>query len=300
MIERSLRIFRTAAAVLNFTEAAELLGMSQPNVTQQLAKLERDLGTMLFLRTGRSVELTPEGKVLKEECEKLFSMESGILRKLRDAAKGRRSYTLGGTVTAGSFLLIGMIAAYRRENPGCALHLEVGDASGLLLRLEAGELDLILTEDEYDRGHFLFEPYCSDELIPVSAPGLVKKKNYSLADGIRRGDRFIFDGFDSPAYRTFRRYLILRRLPEPDGSQVTAVNSIDAVKQLAQSGSGIAVLSSLAVENELRAGWLSGGVFAEGPMRRSVDFVYSPAGRQDFIGSFIRFCRLRRGVSLKK
>lgn len=299
MIERDLRIFETAAAVLNFTEAAELLGMSQPNVTQRLAKLERELGVMLFARTGRSVELTPAGRVLQRECGRLFSLETAIVQRVRDAEKLRESFFLGGTVTAGSFLLIGMAAAFRREEPGCALHLEIGEGADLLLRLGSGELDLVLTEDEYDRGHFLYEPYCTDELIPVFAPGLLKGGRFSLGDSIRRGDRYILDGFNSSAHRTFRRFLMHHRLPEPDSGQVTAVNSLDAVKQLAQSGSGIAVLSTLAVENELRAGWLAGGTFAEGPMRRSVDFVYSPSGRQDFIGRFTRFCRLRRGVSLK-
>lgn len=298
MIERNLRIFRTAAAVLNFTEAAEILGMSQPNVTRQLARLERELGTMLFLRTGRSVELTPEGEVLKEECEKLFSMESGILRKLRDAAKGRSSYTLGGTVTAGSFLLIGMIAAYRRENPECALDLEIGGAADLLARLDAGELDLVLTDDVYDRKHFLCEPYCTDELIPVFAPGLIRERDLSVKEHLRRGSRFIFVGLNSGSCRAFLHYLRRRRLPEPADDQLTAAGSLDAVKQLAQSGAGIAVLSSLAVENELKAGVLLRGVFSEGPLARPVDFVYTPSGKHAFIDGFIRFCRRRRAPSL--
>ena len=298
MIERNLRIFRTAAAVLNFTEAAEILGMSQPNVTQRLARLEKELHTMLFRRTGRSVELTPEGEVLKEECEKLFAMESGILRKLRDAAKGRSSYTLGGTVTAGSFLLIGMIAAYRRENPGCALHLEIGGAADLLARLDAGELDLVLTDDVYDRKHFLCEPYCTDELIPVFAPGLIREERFSVRDHLRRGGRFIFDGLNSGSCRAFLHYLRCRRLPEPAEGQLAAAGSLDAVKQLAQSGAGTAVLSSLAVENELRAGVLLRGAFAEGPLSRPVDFVYSPSGKHAFIDGFIRFCRARRAPSL--
>ena len=298
MIERSLRIFRTAAAVLNFTEAAENLGMSQPNVTQQLAKLERELDTMLFRRTGRSVELTPEGEVLKEECEKLFSMESAILRKLRDAAKRRQSFTLGGTVTAGSFLLIGMIAAFRREHPDCALHLEIGRPADLLARLDAGELDLVLTDDVYDRKHFLCEPYCTDELIPVFAPGLVRGETLSVKDRLRRGGRFILDELNSGTCRAFLHFLRRHRLPEPADGQLVAAGSLDAVKQLAQSGAGIAVLSSLAVENELKAGVLLRGAFAEGPLSRPVDFVCSPAGKHAFIDSFIRFCRRRRAPSL--
>ena len=75
MIEQSLKIFRTAAAVGIFTEAAALSGMTQPNVTKQIANLERELDVKLFRRTGRSVELTPAGETLREECERLFTLE---------------------------------------------------------------------------------------------------------------------------------------------------------------------------------------------------------------------------------
>ena len=110
MIEQSLKIFRTAAAVGSFTEAAALSGMTQPNVTKQIANLERELDVKLFLRTGRSVQLTPAGEMLKEECERLFALEADVLRKVRSARQGMRPYLIGGTATVGSFLLIGMAA----------------------------------------------------------------------------------------------------------------------------------------------------------------------------------------------
>ena len=96
MIERSLKLFRAAAAVCNFTEVAALNGMTQPNVTKQIANLERRLGVQLFQRTGRNVRLTPAGELLRDECEHLFAVEADILRKLRSA----RTHGLGRTRSA--------------------------------------------------------------------------------------------------------------------------------------------------------------------------------------------------------
>ena len=62
MIGQSMKIFRAAAAAGSFTGAAALLGMTQSNVTQQVAKLERELKTPLFFRNGRRVELTRRGR----------------------------------------------------------------------------------------------------------------------------------------------------------------------------------------------------------------------------------------------
>ena len=298
MIEQSIRIFRAAAETGSFTAAAALLGMSQSNVTQQMAKLERSLKTPLFFRNGRKVELTPAGQVLKEECVRLFDAESDILRKLRHAESRKAAFTLGGTVTAGSFLLPGLAAGFCRERPRHALFLKIGPQEELQNRLEAGELELVLTEEPFDREHFLFEPYCKDRLVPVFAPGFRRQKRFSLAEYLGKGNPLVLDEYASPAHRAFLRFLRERQLPEPDPAVIHEVASLDAVKLLVQSGPGIAVLSELAVENELKAGVLQAGSFIEGELLREIDFMYLPSGNQKFIGEFIRFSRARRGLSL--
>ena len=300
MIDRSLTIFRTAATVLNFTEAAALLGMTQPNVTQQLAKLERELGATLFFRNGRSVELTPAGRVLLAECARLFAAEESILRKIRSAKRGRRSFTLGGTVTAGSFLLLGMKTLFQRENPDCDLRLAIDRQETLLPRLIAGEIDLLLTEDPYDAKYFLAEPYHTDRLVPVFAPGYLREERFSLGEYLRSGGAVVTGEFGSGSRLAFRRFLNGHRLPEPEPPQLIEVNSLDAAKQLAQSGLGIALLSELAVENEYKAGVLRQGGFTEGEVTRPVDFIYLASGDQQFIAEFVRFCRLRKGLSLTR
>ena len=300
MIERNLKIFRTAATVLNFTEAAELLGMSQPNVTQQMAKLERELGVMLFRRDGRTVELTAAGRALLEECGHLFALEEGILRKIRCAERERRACFLGGTVTAGSFLLVGMMEFFQREHPEFSLRLKIDRHERLLEMLSAGELDLVLSEDPGASPYFLSEHYHLDRLLPFFAPGYLKEPSFSLGDHIRRGGRVLLSEFGSGTNLAFRRFLREHGLPEPEPSQLTEASSPDAVKQLAQAGMGVALLSELATENELKAGVLAAGRFLEGEMTRPIDFLFSASGDQRFIGEFIRFCRRRKGISLRR
>ena len=298
MIEQSLKIFRTAAAVGNFTEAAAISGMTQPNVTKQIANLERELDVKLFRRTGRSVELTPAGETLREECERLFALEADILRKVRSAAHGRRPYLIGGTATAGSFLLIGMNAIYQKKHPDCQLHLKIERPDALHRMLASGELALALTDAPYDHGYFLSAPYCSDRLAPVFAPGFRKRRTFSLGEYIRGGGKLILDESAWGAQSPLRRFLREHCLPEPDPSDVTEVCSLDAVKTLVQAGAGISVVSDLAVENEVKAGVLQTGRFTEGEIVRSVDFIYTAFGDQRFIHDFIAFSRKHRGRSL--
>ena len=298
MIERSLKLFRTAAAVCNFTEVAAMSGMTQPNVTKQIANLERRLGVQLFRRTGRSVRLTPAGEVLRDECEHLFSLEADILRKVRIANERSRSYFVGGTATAGSFLLIGMNAVYQKDHPNRTLHLKIERPEALHRMLAAGELALALTDAPYDRAYFLSEPYCMDRLVPVFAPGYQKRKTFSLSGYIRGGGTFILDESGSGGRVELERFIREHGLPEIDPAKITEVCSLDAVKILVQAGGGISVLSELAVENEVKAGVLQAGTFGEGEILRRVDFIYTADGDQRFIHDFIRFSRKRMGRSL--
>ena len=80
---------------------------------------------------------------------------------------------------------------------------------------------------------------------------------------------------------------------------MTEVDSLDAVKLLAQSACGVAVVSELSVENEVRTGILKQGSFAEGEIVRNMDFIYLPDGDQRFIQDFIRFCSSHKGFSLR-
>ena len=296
MIERSLKVFRTAAAVCNFTEVAAMCGMTQPNVTKQIANLERRLGVTLFQRTGRSVRLTPAGEVLRDECEHLFAMEADIMRKLRSANERKRSYFVGGTATAGSFLLIGMSAVYQKEHPNRSLHLKIERPDALHGMLAAGELALALTDAPYDRAFFLSEPYCMDRLTPVFAPGYLKRKTFSLGDYISGGGTFILD--ESGGRAELERFVREHGLPEIDPAKITEVCSLDAVKILVQAGGGISVLSELAAENEVKAGVLRSGAFSEGEILRRADFIYTADGDQKFINEFIRFSRKHMGRSL--
>ena len=69
---RQLQYFTAVAETLNFSRAAEILYISQPALSQQIADLERELGVLLLQRSKRSVSLTPAGTLLLQEAKKLL------------------------------------------------------------------------------------------------------------------------------------------------------------------------------------------------------------------------------------
>jgi DNA-binding transcriptional LysR family regulator len=84
---RELRYFRAVAEELNFSRAAERLGMAQPPLSRAIRLLERRLGVRLFERTSRHVALTPAGDVLFTESAKALDAVTAAVRRTRRAAQ---------------------------------------------------------------------------------------------------------------------------------------------------------------------------------------------------------------------
>src|ERR1700722_9986517 len=107
---RLLRYFLAVAKELHFGRAAARLYISQPSLSNQIHKLERTLGTDLFVRTSRQVELTPAGRALLDEAP----LALGALDRAAERAR------LGGQSDAGTVRL-GYAPAAGHETLGAIL-----------------------------------------------------------------------------------------------------------------------------------------------------------------------------------
>lgn len=289
MIDRKLEIFRMAAALGSFTGAAAALGMSQPNVTHQLGLLEKELGVLLFTRDGRNVRLTAAGRELFGSCGQLFDEAEKIVRSVRCAAARLRHFYIGGTMTAGGYLLPRCIAGYMKMHQTHSLSLYVSNTKVMEEFLLSHKLDIALVEGPFEQGCFIAEEFMEDELVPVFAPGFADK-SFSLGEYLSGGGRLLLREHGSGTRYYFDRFLHDHGL-EADSGSVLEVNSFDALKLLVREGLGVTVISRYAVQEELTRGVLSEGEFSEGRLRRKLNFIYLPDADHHFIDGFISCCR---------
>jgi DNA-binding transcriptional LysR family regulator len=115
---RHLEYFVAVAEELNFTRAAERMAIAQSPMSQQIRKLEKELGVELFERTTRSVALTPAGRLFYEEASALLASARRAADNVRLAGQGQLGrLALGFTGSAAYDLMPQLISAYTQRYP---------------------------------------------------------------------------------------------------------------------------------------------------------------------------------------
>jgi len=140
---RHLRYFVVTAEAQHFTRAAELLGMAQPPLSQQIRQLEQEVGTPLFDRTGRGVVLNDAGHAFLVCAQDILQRAQAAVQTAQRAARGEvGELTLGFTESA-SFngVVTELIRQYRQQYPDVEMTLSQGDSESLVAQLREGTID---------------------------------------------------------------------------------------------------------------------------------------------------------------
>ena len=182
---KQLRYFLAVAEELNVSRAAGRLHISQPPLTRQIHALEAELGTRLFVRTSRGVELTNAGKVLLEEAPHVLQLASRASDNARRAGGGLTGYldvaTFGSAVL---HVIPTLLAAFRRERPDVIIRLYDMTKIEQIDALRDRRISLGFNRLVPEEPDLVVETVLRERLL-VALPAkhrLVQKRSITLAD----------------------------------------------------------------------------------------------------------------------
>ncbi len=141
MQTRALRTLTRIASVGSFADSAEQLNMTLSAVSMQMKALEGELGVALFDRAFRPPRLTPAGRAVAAQAERVLTEEEALLDLCTPADRLAGMYRLGFVVTASVRLLPGFLARAGEALPGAQFAFETGLSETLEARVLAGGLD---------------------------------------------------------------------------------------------------------------------------------------------------------------
>ena len=238
-----LEYFLEAARQRNFTRAAEHLHLAQAALSEQMRKLEADLGTPLFHRGGRETTLTAAGEVLREHAERLLTQAAEARRAVTDLMRLRGGRVVIGAIpSVSACVLPPVITAFRQEHPPVELALHEGTSGEVAQWVDSGRVDLGIVQLPAEGGAFEETPLFTEAfvlLVPSSHP---RSREAEVALASLAGEGFIL-------YKGQARDAALTACREAgfEPRIVCESGELETVRSLAAAGLGVALLPALAV-----------------------------------------------------
>ena len=258
---RQLEIFSAVVDAGSFTAAAEKLYLAQSTVSDNVRALEELLHLKLFHRESkRRLTLTLEGKRVYRYAQDILGRCSALL--LDVAVDSALELTLGASTVPAQSLLPGYMARFTRENPACRCTLLCGDSAAVQQMLLNGDIHLGFVGSADDRQDLIYEPIAEDRLVLITpnTPRLAALKTHGVL-GRERG---------SGTQKVIDNYLSEIRLDPQVIHTVAYVSDPTVLQRLVAEGTGVSILSALAVQEAVAAGQLLQFELDETPVRRSI------------------------------
>jgi len=288
-----LRYFVSVARLGNFTRAAEQCHVSQPSLSQQVQKLERQLGQRLLDRLGRRAVLTEAGQALFDRAVAILPALDDAEREVKEFGKGKGRLAVGAIPTIAPYLFPDTVQDFSRLHPTVELILHEDLTGHLLASTVGGELDMAVlalpvTDERLHKEVLLSEPLL---LALPEGHRLCGKRKITLADV--REERFVvLDEMHCLGEQIlhFCRAEGCQRL-KCRSSQLSTVLALVAL------GQGVSLVPRMARPARERAGQVVFRELAEGGPKRTIAAVWHKDRYHSKVGK--QFLDILRGQSAR-
>jgi DNA-binding transcriptional LysR family regulator len=246
-----LETFLAVAEERSFSRAAARLHRTQPAVSQAIAKLEGELGEVLFERSSRDGTLTDAGGVLREYAQKLLNLRgeaTGALAELRELHRGKLQIAANEYTC---LYLLPLLDEFRRQNPRIKVAVQRSLASRISDEILNHSVDIGVLSFRPDDAQIKSTVVYRDELTLVVNPSHPFARMGEVAIRQLGTQNFVAHNIASPqrlkVVQTFRKY----KTPLQMGVELP---SIEAIKRFVEMGNGVALVPGLTVRKEIANG----------------------------------------------
>lgn len=251
-----LKAFYCVTLSGSFTQAAGMLHLSQPAVSQQIQALEHSLGITLFDRSRKKVRLTSEGEILKSYSKQLFDLydEISTLFEHQQTLK-RGKISIGSTRVLGTYFLPRIIGLFNKQYPGVEIDLRMGNSHHVLGITLDGQVDFGFA------GKIKIHSRLVNILIHRERLLIVCSADHSLAgEQSITIDKLIKVPFIWREKGTQTREVVTGWFEKNVGKNYPKksfeLENVEAAKRIVEEGYGITIIPESAVQRDISTGLL--------------------------------------------
>jgi DNA-binding transcriptional LysR family regulator len=270
----ALKTFITLVEVNNFTKASEILHISQPSVSLHIKNLEQEFHTTLFIRSPKSVQITPTGEILYKRAKQIMAIAEAAQEDIlayHHSIQG--TLIIGASFTIGENILPSILSKLQQQFPQLELQVIIGNTDEIIQFTKLLQVDIGLIEGQAHDNELVIQPFMQDELFIVSASNhpLVKQPSITISQLQRQ--KWVAREVGSGT----RNYL--DHLFRTNGLQVHSlltISSNQGVKESVIEGLGLSLLSGSVIERDIRNGDIAILPLAEQRFMRTFSYLHSP------------------------
>jgi DNA-binding transcriptional LysR family regulator len=250
-----LKIFASVYKNKSFTRASEELHISQPTISEHIKNLEADLSVRLFDRLGRSILPTREAEILYPKTLQLLEDLERIEDEVSAAASSiKGKIVIGASTIPGAYILPPIAYTFKQQFPEAAFEILIEDSKKITDMVLKHELLCGIVGAKMESDKLTYTPLIEDELVLVASRDMTGKK--SLRPGQLPDLPLLMREMGSGTRQTLENYLKKKKISVTDLNIVATLGSTSSIKQAVKAGLGVAILSRIAVQEELDRGTL--------------------------------------------
>jgi len=169
MTFHQLEIFDAVAKQASITEAARKIKISQPSVSKQLRFLERECGVKLYVKFGRGIKITEEGRMLHNAAKPILKQMEELRVSFLNNVTDARNVTIrvGSTPSPGAFFLPGVLKSFVKLNPKIHPTLRTGYPDAIKAMVLDGEVDIAVTTIAPSHQELVEESIASEQIVAI-------------------------------------------------------------------------------------------------------------------------------------
>jgi LysR family transcriptional regulator, hydrogen peroxide-inducible genes activator len=268
-----LRYFVAVADEGSFSRAAAKVRVAQPSLSQQIRKLEAEVGQPLFDRLPRSVVLTEAGRCLIDYARQILASIGDARRsidELKNEVSGRLA--VGAIPTIAPYILPELVGKFQKHYPEVSLEIVEDVTDGITRRVEAGELDVALASTSQQSPTLRRESVGNEPLLALVPEGhpLAKKTLVELDD--LKSQRFLLLHEMHCLSQQVHHLLESRRLrPEI----ALAGSQLGTIANMVAAEIGVSIVPQMMVKHRATSGCVS-LPFAPPVPERELNLLYNP------------------------
>jgi len=274
---QSFKVFSDLAETASFSRAAEINGITQSAVSQQIRALEQRYEVKFVERGRKNFSLTPEGRVFLEASREILNTLEGLdarIHKLQNLVAGE--LRLATVFSIGLHELPPWLKLYRKRFPEVEVRVEYRRSSEIYGRVLEGRADLGLVACPSPRRGLKVIPFWTDRLVLICPPRHRLAKAPRLTLPLLKGQNFIAFAPDLPTRREIDRKL---RHAGVKVNLIREFENIETVKRAVEAEDAVSIVPETTVRHEIECGSLVAVRFEEKDMFRLLGAIARRSAR---------------------